>query len=189
METTGTWFVVSSITGEELDEPRLNRASAGEGLGCVVGSLFGSTPMTGYSSNAGLLAITGVASRMVVMVSGLILVFLGLIPKLSTAITCIPEPVINGIFGIVCVAIVTNGMKVIQPIHIDDRNMIVIGVPILLTIAVTVLPKEVLSTVPDWANYILSSGITVGALATVILNLLIPSTKKEAETANVKEAL
>ncbi|QTD39760.1 uracil-xanthine permease family protein [Sporosarcina sp. Te-1] len=179
IETTGTWFVVSTVTGEELDEKRLNRASFGEGLGCLAGSLVGSTPMTGYSSNAGLLAITGVASRTVIMVSGGILVCLGLVPKLSTAITCIPEPVINGIFGIVCVAIVTNGMKVIQPIVIDDRNMMVIGLPILLTIAVTVLPKEVLANVPDWANYILSSGITVGALATVLLNLIIPVAKKE----------
>lgn len=177
IETTGTWFVISSVTGEELDEKRLNRASVGEGLGCLVGSLIGSTPMTGYSSNAGLLAITGVASRMVIIASGIILICLGLVPKLSIAITCIPEPVINGIFGIVCVAIVTNGMKVIQPIIIDDRNMMVIGIPILLTIAVTVLPKEVLYSVPDWANYILSSGITVGALATVLLNLAIPEGK------------
>ena len=174
IETTGTWFVVSSVTGEELTEKRLNRASMGEGLGCFVGSLFGSTPMTGYSSNAGLLAITGVASRMAIMAGGLILVALGLVPKLSTAITCIPEPVINGIFGIVCVAIVANGMKVIQPIIIDDRNMLIIGIPILLTIATTVLPAEVHSLVPDFVSYILSSGAAVGALATVILNLILP---------------
>lgn len=177
IETTGTWFVVAQVTGEELDEKRLNRASVGEGLGCLVGSVVGSTPTTGYSSNAGLLAITGVASRMVIMVSGGMLVLLGLVPKLSTAITCIPVPVINGIFGIVCVAIVTNGMKVIQPILIDDRNMMIIGIPILLTIAVTILPPEVLANVPDWANYILSSGITVGAIATVLLNLAIPEPK------------
>ncbi|MEH7125426.1 nucleobase:cation symporter-2 family protein [Bacillus sp. JJ1532] len=179
IETTGTWFVVSTVTGKELDEKRLNRASFGEGLGCFVGALVGSTPMTGYSSNAGLLAITGVASRLVIMASGVILICLGLVPKLSTAITCIPEPVINGVFGIVCVAIVANGIKVIQPIIIDDRNMIIIGMPILLTIAVSILPKEVLYSTPDWANYILSSGITVGALATVILNLVIPTRKEK----------
>jgi len=187
IETTGTWFVVSTVTGKELDERRLNRASVGEGLGCFVGALFGSTPMTGYSSNAGLLAITGVASRLAIMASGAILVCLGLVPKLSTAITCIPEPVINGIFGIVCVAIVTNGMKVIQPIIIDDRNMMVIGIPILLTIAVTILPKDVLYSAPDWANYLLSSGITVGALATVILNLVIPKGKEKNVVEPVKE--
>ncbi|MBL4951807.1 purine permease [Neobacillus sp. YIM B02564] len=184
IETTGTWFVVSSVTGKELDETRLNRASFGEGLGCLIGSLFGSTPMTGYSSNAGLLAITGVASRMAIMAGGVILIALGLVPKLSTAITCIPEPVINGIFGIVCVAIVTNGMKVIQPILINDRNMMIIGIPILLTIAVTILPKEVLVSAPDWANYLLSSSMTIGALATLILNLIIPVDKKEKEFTN-----
>lgn len=177
IETTGTWFVISSVTGKELTEERLNRAAMGEGLGCFVGALFGGTPMTGYSSNAGLIAVTGVASRMAIMAGGVILVCLGLVPKLSAAITCIPEPVINGIFGIVCVAIVTNGMKVIQHIAIDERNMMIIGLPILFTIAVTVLPKDFLNGLPDFANYIFSSGITVGALATVLLNLILPKGK------------
>jgi NCS2 family nucleobase:cation symporter-2 len=174
IETTGTWFVVSTVTDSELDEKRLNRASVGEGIGCFVGSLFGGTPMTGYSSNAGIIAITGVASRMAIIAAGIILVGLGLIPKLSAIITCVPEPVINGIFGVVCVAIVMNGLKVIQHVIIDDRNMMVIGVPILLTVGTMVLPKEILNSVPDFANYILSSGTAVGAIATVILNLIIP---------------
>ncbi|MFD0870851.1 Putative purine permease ygfU [Chlamydia abortus] len=180
IETTGTWFVVSSVTGKELTEERLNRAAGGEGLGCFVGALVGSTPMTGYSSNAGLIAVTGVASRMAIMAGGVLLVCLGLLPKLSALITCVPEPVINGIFGIVAIAVLTNGMKVIQHISINERNMLIIGVPILLTVAVTVLPKEVLQGLPDFANYVLSSGIAVGALATVVLNLIIPEKKREA---------
>ncbi|MBY0149075.1 uracil-xanthine permease family protein [Neobacillus niacini] len=188
IETTGTWFVVSTVTGSELDEKRLNRASVGEGIGCFVGSLFGGTPMTGYSSNAGIIAITGVASRMAIISAGIILIALGLIPKLSAVITCVPEPVIQGIFGVVCVAIVMNGMKVIQHVVIDDRNMMVIGVPILLTIGTIVLPKEILYSVPDFANYILSSGTAVGALATVILNLVIPQEKKKLVATN-KESL
>lgn len=182
IETTGTWFVVSTVTNEELTEKRLNRASFGEGLGCFVGSLFGGTPMTGYSSNAGLIAITGVASRRVVLVAGFILVGLGLIPKLSTLITCIPGPVINGIFGVVCIAIVMNGLKVIQHITIDDRNMIVIGMPILLTIGATILPAEILNSMPDFLNYILSSGTAVGAIAAVVLNLIIPNPSSMEQT-------
>ena len=184
IETTGTWFVVSTVTGSELDEKRLNRASVGEGIGCFVGSLFGGTPMTGYSSNAGIIAITGVASRMAIISAGVILIALGLIPKLSAIITCVPQPVIQGIFGVVCVAIVMNGMKVIQHVVIDDRNMMVIGVPILLTIGTIVLPKEILYSVPDFANYILSSGTAVGALATVVLNLVIPKERKKIVPKN-----
>jgi uracil-xanthine permease len=172
IETTGTWFVVSTVTGSELDEKRLNRASVGEGIGCFVGSLFGG------------IAITGVASRMAIISAGIILIVLGLVPKLSAVITCVPEPVIQGIFGVVCVAIVMNGMKVIQHVVIDDRNMMVIGVPILLTIGTIVLPKEILYSVPDFANYILSSGTAVGALATVVLNLVIPHERKKAVATN-----
>ena len=141
IETTGTWFVVSKVTDSDLTENRLNKASFGEGLGCFVGTLFGGTPMTGYSSNAGIIAITGVASRMAILAAGAILIALGLMPKLSALIISIPEPVINGIFGIVCVAIVMNGFKVIQHIVVNDRNMMVIGIPILLAIGVTVLPE------------------------------------------------
>src|SRR5690606_19643625 len=122
---------------------------------------------------------TGVASRMAIIAAGVILIVLGLIPKLSAVITCIPEPVINGIFGVVCVAIVMNGLKVIQHVDIDDRNMMVIGIPILLTIGTIVLPKEILYSVPDFANYILSSGTAVGAIAVLVLNLLIPTEKKK----------
>lgn len=125
---------------------------------------------------------------MAIMAGGIILVALRLVPKLSTAITCIPEPVINGIFGIVCVAIVANGIKVIQHISIDDRNMMVIGLPILCTIAVTVLPKEALNGVPDFVNYILSSGITAGALATVILNVVIPESKEKKQAVKQQVA-
>ncbi|WP_018758603.1 uracil-xanthine permease family protein [Paenibacillus terrigena] len=187
IETTGTWFVISSVTGEDLSNERLNRASFGEGLGCFVGSLFGGTPMTGYSSNAGLIAITGVGSRMAIMAGGGILVLLGLMPKLSALITCIPEPVINGIFCIVCVAIVINGLKVIQHVVLDDRNMMVIGIPVLLTIAITVLPKGATDGLPDFVNYVLSSGLTVGALAAVLLNLLIPDHKEKAAIASNQE--
>lgn len=180
IETTGTWFVISQVTGKELTDERLNRAAAGEGLGCFAGALFGGTPMTGYSSNAGLIAVTGVGSRMAIMAGGFILLLLGLVPKLSTAITCIPEPVINGIFGVVCVAIVVNGLKVIQLIDLDERAMMIIGVPVLLTMAVTVLPKDALAGLPDFAVYILSSGITVGALAALVLNLIIPGGRAAA---------
>ena len=62
-ETTGTWFAVSSVIEQPLSDKQLDRGIIGEGLGCFIGGLFGGTPVTGYSTNAGLISITGVASR------------------------------------------------------------------------------------------------------------------------------
>lgn len=183
IETTGTWFVVSTVTGEKLNEKRLNKGAVGEGLGCFVGGIAGGTPMTGYSSNAGIIAITKVASKRAIIAAGIILVLLGLMPKLATIITCVPLTVINAIFGIVCVAIIMNGLKVIQKVTINDRNMMVIGIPILLTIGTMGIPAEVMSSVPDFVNYILSSGTAVGAIAVLILNLIIPASKEDQAEA------
>ena len=177
IETTGTWFVVSEVTGGKLDDKKLNRGAVGEGLGCFVGAVVGGTPQTGYSSNAGILAITKVTSKRAIIAAGVILIVLGLIPKLSSIITCIPVTVINGIFAIVCVSISMNGFKVLQKVALNDRNMMVVGLPILLTIGAIVLPKEILYSLPDFANYILSSGTAVGAIAALVLNLIIPEEK------------
>ena len=41
LDTTGTWVTISAITGEDLSDKRIDRATIGEGVGCLVGSLFG----------------------------------------------------------------------------------------------------------------------------------------------------
>ena len=91
IETTGTWFTVGNVVGEELDDKRLNGGAFGEGLGCFAGSFFGGTPVTGYSSNAGIIAITGVKSRKPIIAGGIILVMLGMMPKLMNIIASIQE--------------------------------------------------------------------------------------------------
>ncbi|MBI9091639.1 MAG: purine permease [Desulfobacterium sp.] len=179
VETTGTWFAVSAVTGKELDNESLNGGAMGEGLGCLIGSLFGGLPVTGYSTNAGIIAITGVASRWAVMAGGVILIALGLMPKLTSLIACIPEPVICGVFGVICVIIAMNGFRVVRDIPLDERSMLVIGLPILVTLAAVLMPKELLYSLPRFAGYLLSSGIAVGAVSAIIFNLILPEQKVE----------
>ncbi|GAB3046441.1 nucleobase:cation symporter-2 family protein [Virgibacillus ainsalahensis] len=174
IETTGTWFTVSNVTDEKLDTNRLNGGAAGEGLGCFAGSLFGGTPVTGYSSNAGVVAITGVKSRNPVIAGGIILIALGMMPKLMNIIASIPAAVISSVFAIVCVVIMMNGFRVVKDIQFTERNMLLVGLPIMLTLFTVFLPAEVLNEMPNILNYIFSSGLAVGALAAVILNMLLP---------------
>lgn len=179
IETTGTWYAVGAVTGEKIDEKRINAGAMGEGLGCFTGALFGSMPVTGYSTNAGVISITGIGSKMAVFAAGIILVFLGLMPKLMNLIASIPLAVIYGVFSIVCVIIAMNGFRIIKQITLNERNMLVIGIPIVLTLFAALMPKELLYSLPSLISYIVSSGIAVGALAAVILNLVLPAEKEE----------
>lgn len=174
IETTGTWFTVSKVTDEKLDDNRLNGGAAGEGIGCIIGSFFGGTPVTGYSSNAGVLAITGVKSRYPVIAGGIILIALGMMPKLMNIIASIPASVISSVFAVVCLVIMMNGFRVVKDVTFTERNMLLIGVPITLTFFTIFLPAEVLETMPTILTYIFSSGITVGALTAITLNKLLP---------------
>ncbi len=184
IETTGTWFTVSKVTGEELDDKRLNGGALGEGLGCFVGSFFGGTPVTGYSSNAGIIAITGVKSRKPIIVGGVILVLLGMMPKLTSLIACIPSVVINGVFAILCVVIMMNGFKVIKDEAFTERNMLVIGVPIMLALFAVLMPADVLAGLPEIVTYFVSSGTAIGAIAALVLNLVLPQKKDDKVKVN-----
>lgn len=174
IETTGTWFTVSNVTGEELNDKRLNGGAFGEGLGCFIGSFFGGTPVTGYSSNAGIIAITGVKSRKPIIMGGIILVVLGMMPKLMSIIACVPGVVINSVFAILCVVILMNGFKVIKEVPFTERNMLVIGIPIMLALFAVMMPAEILQGLPNIVTYFVSSGTAIGAITALILNLVLP---------------
>ncbi|MDY0394626.1 solute carrier family 23 protein [Virgibacillus halophilus] len=185
IETTGTWFTVSKVTGEHLDNKRLDRGALGEGLGCFAGSFLGGTPVTGYSSNAGIIAITGVKSRKPIIIGGGILVILGMMPKLMNIIASIPAAVVNSVFAIICIVIMMNGFKVIKEVPFTERNMLVIGVSIMAAMFAVLMPADILSGLPQLVTYFVSSGTAVGAIAALVLNVILP--QKPEDCGLVKE--
>src|SRR5699024_1060418 len=114
VESTGTWFAVGGVTGREITDKTITGGVRAEGLGCTVAPVIGGMPVTGYATNAGVIAITGVASKRVILFAGSILIALGLVPTFSTLIASIPEAVIMGAFSIVTAIITMNGIKVLE---------------------------------------------------------------------------
>lgn len=183
LDTTGTWFTVKAITGADLNDRRIDLGTIGEGLGCLVGACFGGTPMTGYSSNAGLIAITKVASRRAMIAGGTILVVLGFCPKLMAIITSLPTPVINGVFAMVAMTLIANGIKMVKDTVLDDRATLILGVAVMCGASTMILPDDVVSAAPQFVQFFLSSGIAVGGTAAILLQLLLPKTVSLTGTA------
>ncbi|GEP73922.1 hypothetical protein WTH01_01690 [Weissella thailandensis] len=182
-ETTGTWFAMSAVTKEEITNKQWNRGVIGEGLSCLISALLGSTPMTGYSTNAGIVSITGVASRRVFVAAGIWFVILGFFGKLSALLAAIPSAVVGGVFAVIVVIIMLSGLNVIGDLNMTGNKGYVIGVPIVMTLALVFLPDKVVNDSPQMLQYLLGSPITVAAITAVILNLVL-STKKSASSAS-----
>ncbi len=178
-ETTGTWFAVSAVINKPITDQQLDRGAMGEGLGCGVAALIGGTPVTGYSTNAGVISITGVASRMVFVAIGVVLAVLGFIGKFSALIAAIPAPVIGGVFAVVCITISMAGIRILRHVHLDERAMLVVGIPLICAFFATLAPKEWLQSLPDMLQYLLGSAVTVGAMAAMVMNLVLPRVGEE----------
>lgn len=186
-ETTGTWFAVSNVCEEELTDENINRGVIGEGIGCLVSSLLGTTPVTGYSTNAGIISITGVASKKVFVAAGAWFVVFGLSGKLSTLISSIPAPVIGGVFVIVCGIISISGIKVIKEVEISEKEMYVIAIPMILTLALTLIPKEFIQSLPQFLQYLFSSSVATASIAAILLNRLLPNEKVDESIIKHKD--
>ncbi|MDN5854674.1 MAG: purine permease [Actinomycetia bacterium] len=138
----------------------------------VSGGLLNGFPVSAFAQNVGLVAITGIKSRFVVAVSGLILVFLGLIPKLGAVIASIPLPVLGGaglaLFGTVA----ASGIRALSRVDYDGTSNIII---VAIAIAMGVLPIAVptlYEKFPIWFQTIFDSGISAAAVTAILLNLL-----------------
>jgi len=179
-ETTGTWFAMGAVTSHEITPKQWNHGIIGEGLSCMVAALLGTTPVTGYSTNAGVISITGVASKRVFLFAGIWFSILGFFSKLSAFLAAIPAPVIGGVFAIITVTIMLNGLNVIRGLETTDRDLYIIGIPIVLTLALVLLPANVTKDAPQILQYLLGSPIAAAAIAAIILNLVMPKTTPSA---------
>lgn len=191
-ETTGTWFAMSAVVGEKISKKQWNRGIIGEGLSCLFAAILGTTPMTGYSTNAGVISITGVASRRVFVSAGIWFMVLGFFGKLSAFLSAVPAPVIGGIFSIICVIIMLNGLNVIRYLDTNESSIYILGIPIVLTMAVILVPSHLVASTPQIIQYLLGSPITIAAISAIILNLVMgerpeKSSSSAAETVTTKK--
>ena len=98
----------------EATDKEISGGIMADGVGTAFGAIFNAMPNTSYSQNAGLVAFTGVVSRHVGTIAGIVLVLMGLFPKLGGIIAAMPESVIGGAAIIMFGMIVAAGIKLIS---------------------------------------------------------------------------
>lgn len=183
IETVGNWYAISFTAKSTLTEKRIDKGILGEGLGCLIGALLGSAPVTSYATNCGVIAVTRVYSYWAAIGAGIIIIVLSFCPKLMFLIASIPGPVMFGTLGAMSIMVLMSGLRSMHDIKLDDRNILIIGIPVFITVCVSLLPREIVDSMPTLLSFLFSSSITVGALTAVIINLVIPM-KKEADIEN-----
>ncbi|MDY3007180.1 uracil-xanthine permease family protein [Anaerococcus porci] len=173
-ETVGSWLATSSTTNTSLSEKRVNNGILGLGISNFISSLLGVSPMTGYSSNVGVLALSKIFSRHVMKFVGAILILVGLSGKLAALITVIPTAAIGGIFLITSGIIALAGIGMLKNIEFTNKNTYIIILSLVTSLALNLMPEEIIKSLPTIVQYILGSSIASSSLLAIILNKIIP---------------
>ncbi|WP_025823218.1 nucleobase:cation symporter-2 family protein [Shewanella marina] len=176
-EATGDFMALGSNCHVPVDGKDLRRGLLGDGLGCSFGAIFTALPVASFSQNVGIVGISGVASRYVVAVTGILLIAGGLFPKFAALAVTVPKPVLGGVGFVMFGMIAYAGIRMLVKTADSRRNAIIICVGLSSGMAVTVEPN-LLQHFPEQLKMLLHSGITTGTLVTVALNLILPKSKK-----------
>lgn len=170
--TVGIMMAIGEASNTKMSSNRAANGVLADGVGSLIAGVLGAGPNTAFSQNVGLITLTKVASRHVMILAGIILAVLGVFPKLSALISIMPQPVLGGVGVIMFGLVAAQGIKTLATVKIGDRELLIISVAFALGIGVTVRP-ELLVGLPTPIQMVLSSGISTGTLAALILNIVL----------------
>jgi len=172
VETTGDVFATGEVVGRRITSEHIANALRADGLSTLLGGILNSFPYTCFAQNVGLVRLSRVKSRWVVTAAGGIMIVLGLLPKAGAVVDSIPAPVIGGASLAMFASVAVVGIQTLQKVDLhDNRNSVIVSTSIGLALLVTLQP-QLAEMVPGWLQIFFGSGVTLGAIVAIALNVL-----------------
>lgn len=172
VESTGSAYATGEIVGKRIKASDIGNALRADGVATTIGGIFNSFPYTAFSENVGLVRLTGVKSRWVVAAAGVIMILLGFLPKVAAVVSSIPQPVLGGAALTLFATVAVVGIQTLGKVDFTDhRNLIIVATSLALAFWVTAYP-EVAQALPAGINLLFGSGISIGAVAAIVLNVV-----------------
>ena len=164
--------------------------SAAETIGdtsAVSGGVFGCPPITSFSQNVGLVAMTKVVNRFTIMFGALTLILAGLFPPVGAFFSTLPDCVLGGCTVIMFGAIIVSGVTMLGECGFDQRNTIIAATSFAIGIGVTQVP-EFFSGMPQIVSDIFAGNPVAGVfVVAMILSLALPKKVKMEEVGALTE--
>ncbi len=177
VESSGNFLALGNATQTEITGKHLRGGVLCDGVGSAFAAIMSTTPFSSFAQNIGVISLTGVASRHVVTVMGVLLIFAGIFPWFGALIVSIPSPVLGGAGLMMFAMIIAAGIQMLDKVERSKRNGLIIAISIGCGLAVTTRP-ELLDKLPSFFKEVFGSGITVGSVLALVLNLILPKDKE-----------
>jgi len=172
IEATGMFLALGAMTGRVIGPEDIKRGLRADALGTLIGGLFNTFPYVSYSQNVGLVGVTGVYSRWVCAAGGVIMLLLGLVPKLAFIVATVPQCVLGGAGFIMFGMVAATGIKILATVDYaaQRNNVLVVAIAIGFGVIPIVSPNF-FHVMPAELRPIFGDGIILTSIAAVLLNV------------------
>lgn len=178
MENIGdTTSIVNNAEDRVPTRAELTQTIRGDALGSVIACLFNGLPVCSATQNAGVIAMSGCASRYVTALGAIIFGALAFFPKLSQIFALIPDPVLGGVLVVAFGTIMSSGIRVIGMGQLNKRNFTIVALATSIGMG-GYYSAEYLSFLPEMVLTIFT-GISGTAIFALALNILLPRTEED----------
>ena len=183
-ETIGdTSALCSGALGRNVSKKEMGASVACDGFVSSISGLFGCTPITSFSQNVGLAAISKVVNRFTIATGAAILILCGLFPPIGAILATIPQCVLGGCTIMMFGSIIFASFGMMARCGFSQRNMIIASLSLSIGLGFTSAP-DMFKIFPDLVNTVFAQNcVAVVFLCAVILNLVLPK-----DTNNEKNA-
>lgn len=188
IESTGMFLALSEITDRRVSRAELSAGLRTDGLGTLIGGIFNTFPYTSFSQNVGLVGVTGIKSRWVCIAAGLILVVLGLLPKMAALVESIPVFVLGGAGLVMFGMVAATGVRILSVVDFrtNRNNLYIVAIAIGAGMIPLVAPRW-MQQMSHSLHPLLESGILLTAITAVVLNIFFNGSKGD-ESGSIEAA-
>lgn len=184
IESTGMFLALGEITGRQVSQQQLTAGLRVDGIGTMIGGLFNTFPYTSFSQNVGLVGVTGVKSRHVCVAGGVIMIVLGLIPKMGALVEAVPTFVLGGAGLVMFGMVAATGVRILSTVDFKSsrNNLFIVAVSVGFGL-IPLLAPNYLMWMPHAIHPIIESGIVLASIAAVVLNAFFNGVRFEQASA------
>ncbi len=178
-ETIGdTSAMTNTILGREASDREISGSLACDGIVSSLSACFGCMPITSFSQNVGLLAMTKVINRYTIATGAGILILAGIFPAIGAVLATLPEAVLGGCTIMMFGNIVISGLQMIGNCGFTQRNITIAALSLSIGLGFTQVPA-MFSIFPDIIRTIFAENcVAVVFLAAIIMNLIMPKERE-----------
>lgn len=174
VESFGMFLAVGAMTGRPATRADLSRGLRADGLGTLIGGFFNTFAYTSFSQNVGLIGVTGVRSRHVCAAGGLLMLLLGMSPRLAATVAAIPPCVLGGAGLVMFGMIAATGVRILGTVDFagNRHNLIVVAVSLGAGM-IPLVADRFFQFAPPVLAPLLHSGILLATASALMVNLFL----------------